>query len=911
MLHPLPSLGPFSKAQPVTITSQFRIQSILSPTEPETDDLSGVSSNQSTPKRRFEEAFSPSEAASVASHRPESLDGRRPKSEIGAVDPAQGYVDELRIHVPPGSQESKKPSKMRPPMRSSIACLRCRRSKIKCDNDGGNSPCETCIKAGHKCQYPEATLVPKRSEPPTTRQERDSTHERKRAKKAEEVPGLTSEKSAAYAEEVLSYPFLTGDVWDQVLAIYRLHFATELPFLHLPTLKEKMSRRQGKEADNSSELNLVLLGVLTLTARFHPDLVKYISHLSVSQGGSVRSRPTQGKFDPCAASEFFANALTTALGPLKTAMTVATVERVQAFLMLGLFEWSQRYPESGSTAWMYIGMANCLAQILRLGLDDTIPKPRNFDGRGLLDRSNIPRGSSEVGIIKEIRRRTMFSCMMLDHLLACGIERVPKVRPEDLQIQLPCTEMAFDLALEVHTGFLKPVGEERPRSINDDSVLRRFVQLVDLWGSISSYSSTGGRLRERLPPWDERSSFGRLRGALRQFLYDLPETFALSRSNYYRHDNHQATNMYVSLHMLSCLCQIILDREYLPFLPLRCSGPQGPLDSRLFSITSPPDDFWDESAETVFTAARDIVDMVEMCRDKLPHSSLTMFAIWTASFFGLYAQHFPSMDTKHSMVTQEDIERRADGDFDTVKSGPTGLLYQSLHKMAPCLQGADNYLKQFHEMDGYFNQAKGEFKHYWNAKHSSSDNSGVRRLSIRLGEDRSRADVETMEGRAVDDNIPGSENERRSRQMEAMDRLPTITAERGSSLNTYEGYPPASDSMRGPNSNSSSSFTAINNSATLPPILLEPMPSNQDLHIKELPSPGRISAAMFASRQTQSQLELPSNHSDESIMGLPVFSMEKFAFFESQRIGKVLNDLQDFAGTGSLGGVSWNDLDGE
>ena len=900
-------MGPFDKAQSATITSQFRIQSILSPTEPEADDLSGVSSNQSTPKRRFEEAFSPSEATSVASHRPESLDGRRPKSEVGVADIAQGHVDEFRIPVPPGNPESKKSSKMRPPMRSSIACLRCRRSKIKCDNDGGNSPCETCIKAGHKCQYPEATLVPKRSEPPTTKQERDTTHERKRAKKTEDVPGMTSEKSAAYAEEVLSYPFLTNDVWDQVLTIYRLHFATELPFLHLPTLKEKMSRRQGKEAEHSSELNLVLLGVLTLTARFHPDLVKYISHMSTSQGSNVRSRTSQARFDPCAASEFFANALTTALGPLKTAMTIVTVERVQAFLMLGLFEWSQRYPESGSTAWMYVGVANRLAQILRLGLDDKISKNRSLEGRGLLDRMNNTRRSSEIGIIRETRRRTMFSCMMLDHLMASGIERVPTVRPENLRIQLPCTEMAFDLALEVHTGFLKPLGNEIMQPINDDSVLRRFVQLIDLWGYISNYSSTGGRLQEVFAPWDERSTFGRLRMALRQFLHDLPETFTLSRSNYYRHDNHQATNMYVSLHMLSCLCQIILDREHLPFLPLRCSGPQGPLDSRSSSISSIPDGFWEECAESVFSAARDIVDMVEMCRDKLPHSSLTLFAMWTAGFFGVYAQHFPLMDTKHSVISQEDIERRADGDLDIVKSSATGLIYQSLHKMAPYLQGTDNYLKQFHGMNQYFAQAKGEFQHYWNIKYPDSDGPGVRRLSIRLGEPRGRLDDDKTEGDRTDtDPATGSENDRRPHHMEALDRSQAITIERGALLSASEGYPPGNDNIRGPSSTPSLSFRAINNAASLPPILLEPAPPTQELHAKDLQSTGRP-----GSRQSKSQLDLPGSCSDDPSLGIPVFSMERLSFLESQRIGKVLNDLQDFSGIGTLGGVSWNDLDGE
>jgi hypothetical protein len=52
---------------------------------------------------------------------------------------------------------------------------------------------------------------------------------------------------------------------------------------------------------------------------------------------------------------------------------------------------------------------------------------------------------------------------------------------------------------------------------------------------------------------------------------------------------------------------------------------------------------------------------------------------------------------------------------------------------------------------------------------------------------------------------------------------------------------------------------------------------------------------------SESQLLLPSL--DEGIFrqSIPEFSMEKLEMIESQRIGKVLNDLEEFAGAGSLG----------
>src|SRR5690606_14380399 len=116
------------------------------------------------------------------------------------------------------------------------------------------------------------------------------------------------------------------------------------------------------------DVNLVLLGILTLTARFHADLVKYVA--AIASTGSSRSRPAAGRADPNSASEFYAAALTTALGSLPGAITLVSVERVQAFLMLGLYEWTRNRPQAGVNAWMYVGTAIRMAQALRLGSGD-------------------------------------------------------------------------------------------------------------------------------------------------------------------------------------------------------------------------------------------------------------------------------------------------------------------------------------------------------------------------------------------------------------------------------------------------------------------------------------------------------------------------------------------------------------
>ncbi|KAG7038400.1 fungal specific transcription factor [Colletotrichum scovillei] len=777
--------------------SQLVIHSLLSPA-PDSRDAPTAPSTHITLKRGYLETFSPSERTSAPPAVAESEDrqasgGARFHTSVLPDD------DDLRPILAGGSSAKRSSRAMRPPMRSSIACLRCRKSKIKCDNDNTGSPCDTCIKAGHKCEFPDPTPLPaKRSKAPTApKQVREIGHDRKRLKKLEVATYSDERTVAALAQEVLSAPYLTVDLWHQLFDIYKLHFATELPFLHLPTLKGIIHDKDIKKP--STESNLILLGILALTARFHPDLVKHVGYITHDEVADSKSRGILPSSEPSMASEYFANALTKALGELESALTPATVVRVQAFLMLGLYKWSQ--PNGGLAAWMYVGVAIQMAQGLKLGSGD---KPLG-DKRTLalsLRSSKSAQRPSDFWKDQEIRRRTMFSCLILDRLLSCGSDRVSMVRSDDLQIQLPCTEHAFDLGRDVSTGFLRHVGHGMEPPI-DDSVLSRFVQLADFWGDITKYSFAGGRHTESFPPWGQESTFYQLNKKVDALYAHLPEEFTWSSSNFWKHDN----SMYVSLHMLGALCKIMLHREYIPFIAIKCSEPVGPLDKPAFDPETVPNHFWERSAEQVFKAGREIIDLISTCRDKLPHSSLVIFAIWQAAFVGIYARHYPHMDTQNHMVSKQEIEERNSGAMsDNTQTGNTSIAFQALTKVAPYSSMASNYVTYFKDIDRYLTKVYSDYTN------RGSKKSGNGSLTIRLGgggggleEWRAKADKITSNGIIMDDDRPtaydGSDGSRAS------------TLERSSSLGPEYSHLSGSGSDSRRDSRQASSFTAINAAA--------------------------------------------------------------------------------------------------
>lgn len=125
-------------------------------------------SRLSSPKRTHAEAFAP------ASHDSSRGRGRGQQSYLHPLSPTghrlshpfrQGSIerdgdrdrdrDRERDGGSSGYEASKKPAKMR----SSIACARCRRSKVKCVNNGAGTPCNTCEAQGRDCEYPPSALT--------------------------------------------------------------------------------------------------------------------------------------------------------------------------------------------------------------------------------------------------------------------------------------------------------------------------------------------------------------------------------------------------------------------------------------------------------------------------------------------------------------------------------------------------------------------------------------------------------------------------------------------------------------------------------------------------------------------------------------------------------------------------------
>lgn len=186
-----------------------------------------------------------------------------------------------------------------------------------------------------------------------------------------------------------------------------------------------------------------------------------------------------------------------------------------------------------------------------------------------------------------------------------------------------------------------------------------------------------------------------MRESLSRFQEALPRLLRFSKTNIDAHIAQRTTDAYLLVQILFSLSVIVLHRELLPFVPIRCTSPSGPIDlSHLPQEPPVPQGFFIESARQLFGASRDILELVQAIHSRcsLPETPVSGFSLYIMAFTATYALHFPHMDPDHILT--------AGGYENTVKFVSTVL--QTIAQMRRRLRMADNWFRTIHRLHRYY-----------------------------------------------------------------------------------------------------------------------------------------------------------------------------------------------------------------
>ncbi|GAA6006416.1 hypothetical protein JCM11491_004948 [Sporobolomyces phaffii] len=549
--------------------------------------------------------------------------------------------------------------KVRIGARASIACTTCRKRKVRCSGEWPT--CAFCTGRKVPCTY-------------------EGQHPAENGGAAFPGPSgwFNNEAVQTPSEAVLPDSQLTVSAIDTFLT----HYHDTFPFLHRRSLVDSVL--------NGTASRELICSILALAARFcqplrdlHPSSTSAAAEYYATLASQLLSLPDAKPLFPTHA----AAAQSSQLPDSEVSLT-----RCQCYLLLSLYELTAGRDHSG---WLKLGQAIRMAQILRLGFDDEVdyssaslgedPRSRGRSSAstsvaGSRDSSSsrtsqasssskqaqkpqqrpdakppAPRLPSIDPLMAETRRRTFWSCFLLDRTISDGNERPCGLKvPKIASLRMPGSDVDFadgrkstgarfdpdppPWSVSVRTAQQKREEEEEAfRKGGEDELIGRIVRsrtttvtpvepeadlygytlrIADIWRSVASYIGAGGRNVDRRPPWQEDSTFYALAQQLNEFGDRLPQELRYTDQTLIAHcmTSTMDARLFGMLHLLFAAASHVLHRDYLPFLPPSdFKASNGPVDGEPLwrpdgDVTS-PDGWWQRSFDVAVHSAKIISDV--------------------------------------------------------------------------------------------------------------------------------------------------------------------------------------------------------------------------------------------------------------------------------------------------------------
>lgn len=223
-----------------------------------------------------------------------------------------------------------------------------------------------------------------------------------------------------------------------------------------------------------------------------------------------------------------------------------SLQRIQVLLMLTGHSWGAG---EGKRAWIYLGMAVRMAQVTEV-----------------LDAAAIDAASGGDFVAAEERRRTAWTCFLMDSLLSGGRGRRRLLAAEMMNIPLPCGPDNFmfgePVVCERLDGSRPGTSASNGQRQGHLGIIAYSMRVADIWGEVASWACSSHEADA--PPWQQQSQFQRLIGRLAAWQSSLPSRLRYSERILRAHATLHQGQAYCYMHSIYFMSVMFLYRSYLP-----------------------------------------------------------------------------------------------------------------------------------------------------------------------------------------------------------------------------------------------------------------------------------------------------------------------------------------------------------
>jgi len=232
-----------------------------------------------------------------------------------------------------------------------------------------------------------------------------------------------------------------------------------------------------------------------------------------------------------------------------------SVEHVQGLILLTKHMYGIG---KGPRAWMFTGMAVRMAQELGLHkVDESGSKPSN---------------SSETFFIqKEIRRRTFWSCFLLDRFAACALGRPTLIDEDDCDVKLPCHEAIWNLERPFESPLIgeffkdEKINHGARLALTNTGMSACLVSVTALLGRVCQHVNRS-KPYDALPPWDPNSQFASLKNELDTWYRSLTPHYTYKKEKMQQLMADGLGTAFALVHLLYCSAIVALNKPNIDLL---------------------------------------------------------------------------------------------------------------------------------------------------------------------------------------------------------------------------------------------------------------------------------------------------------------------------------------------------------
>jgi hypothetical protein len=304
-------------------------------------------------------------------------------------------------------------------------------------------------------------------------------------------------------------------------------------------------------------------------------------------------------------------------------------------LLLGLHEFGTCH---GGRSWAFGGQAIRMAFALQLHKD--------------LEHDPMIRGDKEAQLSfvdREIRRRTMWACFLMDRFNSSGTDRPTFVREETIKTPLPIREKFFQLDMPAATEMLEgpaldPVTGEEGELVDareNMGVAAYMIRAIAIWGRVINYLNQGGKEADPHPMWSPESGYAMLFKQTEDIAANLPESLVYSLDNLHQHNTENQANQFVFLH-------IAIQQNILFMNRFAVSSPSGSYPKDV------PKAFVTKAGAKAFAAANRISELLKDSESYLisaPFVGYCAFLSSTVHIFGIFSGNTTIESTSKKNLT--------------------------------------------------------------------------------------------------------------------------------------------------------------------------------------------------------------------------------------------------------------------